>query len=69
MLALLAEGLSNHAIAERLSISPETARSTVVRLLAKLGGDSRLQAGILAVRYGIGEPHPEGSAGIGAASA
>jgi RNA polymerase sigma factor (sigma-70 family) len=55
VLALLAEGLSNNAIAARLGISPETARATVVRLLAKLGVASRLQAGILAVRHGTAE--------------
>ena len=54
VLALLAEGLSNDAIAERLSISPGTARTTVVRLIAKLGLESRLQAGIFAIRHGIG---------------
>lgn len=54
VLALLAEGLDNKAIAERLFISAETARAHVVRLLAKLDVESRLQAGIFAIRHGIG---------------
>jgi DNA-binding NarL/FixJ family response regulator len=53
VLALLAEGLDNKAIGERLHISQETARTHVVKLLAKLGLESRLQAGILAFRQGI----------------
>jgi DNA-binding NarL/FixJ family response regulator len=54
VLALLAEGLDNKAIAERLFISAETARAHVVRLLGKLDLESRLQAGIFAIRHGIG---------------
>jgi two-component system nitrate/nitrite response regulator NarL len=54
VLALLAEGLDNKAIAERLFISAETARAHVVRLLAKLNVESRLQAGLFAIRHGIG---------------
>jgi two-component system nitrate/nitrite response regulator NarL len=54
VLALLAEGLDNHAIADRLFISPDTARAHVVRLLAKLQVDSRLQAAIFALQHGIG---------------
>lgn len=54
VLALLAEGLDNKAIAERLFISAETARAHVVRLLGKLNVESRLQAGIFAIRHGIG---------------
>jgi len=54
VLALLAEGLDNKAIAERLFISAETARAHVVRLLGKLDVESRLQAGIFAIRHGIG---------------
>jgi DNA-binding NarL/FixJ family response regulator len=54
VLALLAEGLDNHAIAERLFISPDTARAHVVKVLAKLQVESRLQAGIFAIQHGIG---------------
>ena len=54
VLAALAEGLDNRAIAERLYISPDTARTHVVKVIAKLGVDSRLQAAIFAIRHGIG---------------
>lgn len=54
VLALLAKGLDNQAIGDRLFISPETARAHVVRLLAKLNVESRLQAAIFAIRHGIG---------------
>lgn len=54
VLALLAEGLDNRAIGERLFISPETARAHVVRLLDKLNVETRLQAAIFAIRHGLG---------------
>jgi DNA-binding NarL/FixJ family response regulator len=54
VLAALAESLDNKAIAERLYISPDTARTHVVKVIAKLGVDSRLQAAIFAIRHGIG---------------
>lgn len=54
VLALLAEGLDNQAIAQRLYISPDTARAHVVRVLAKLQVESRLQAAIFALQHGIG---------------
>jgi DNA-binding NarL/FixJ family response regulator len=53
LLLLLAEGLADAAIAERLSISPKTVRNQMVGLLAKLNVDSRLQALVVAVRHGI----------------
>ena len=56
VLGLLAEGLDNKAIAERLSLSPDTARTHVVKLLAKLGVESRLQAALLALRHGPARP-------------
>ena len=57
VLAGLAEGLDNKAIAERLYISPDTARAHVVKVLGKLGVESRLQAAIFAIRHGIGSVH------------
>jgi DNA-binding NarL/FixJ family response regulator len=53
VLAALAEGLDNKAIAERLFISPDTARTHVVKVLGKLGVESRLQAAIVAIQHGI----------------
>ena len=44
VLELLAEGLSNQAIAERLFISPKTAEHHVGRILGKLGLRSRAEA-------------------------
>jgi len=54
VLEALAQGLDNKAIAERLFISHDTARTHVVNLLAKLNAESRLQAAIFAIRNGIG---------------
>ena len=53
ILQLLAEGLGDEAIAERLYISPKTVRNQMVSILGKLGVDSRLQALVLAVRHGV----------------
>ena len=53
LLMLLAEGLDDAAIAERLYISPKTVRNQMVGLLAKLSVDSRLQALVVAARHGI----------------
>lgn len=54
VLETLSEGLDNRAIADRLYISPETARTHVVKLLAKLNVESRLQAAIFAIENGVG---------------
>jgi DNA-binding NarL/FixJ family response regulator len=52
VLRLLAEGLSDKEIAQRLVISVETVRSHMVRLLGKLDVQSRLQAVVFAARHG-----------------
>jgi two-component system, NarL family, response regulator DevR len=52
VLALLADGLPDKQIAERLDVSPVTARSHMAKVLVKLGVDSRLQALLFAVRHG-----------------
>lgn len=51
VLALLAEGLSNPAIAERLTISISTAEFHVSNILGKLGVASRTEAVALAMRH------------------
>lgn len=51
VLELLVEGLSNGAIAERLSISPATVRFHVSSILSKLGVSNRAEAVSLAWRH------------------
>ena len=53
--ALVAESLSNAALAERLYISPRTAAVHVSNILAKLGMSSRTEIATWAVREGLGE--------------
>jgi two-component system nitrate/nitrite response regulator NarL len=53
VLALLAEGLANKAIAARLGISEHTAKFHVNAILAKLGVDSRAEAIVRAARLGL----------------
>ncbi|MGY1823268.1 helix-turn-helix transcriptional regulator [Geodermatophilus sp. SYSU D00079] len=52
VLTLLAEGLSNHALARRLGISERTAAHHVEHVLAKCGAPSRAAAAARAVREG-----------------
>ena len=52
VLQALPEGLSDQEIARRLGVSAETARPHMVRLLAKLEVDSRLQRLVFAARHG-----------------
>jgi NarL family two-component system response regulator LiaR len=53
VLALVAQGNSNKEIANELSISAETARTHVNRILAKLHVANRVQATLYALRHGI----------------
>jgi two-component system, NarL family, response regulator LiaR len=53
VLALMTEGLSNEEIAERLVISPATARHHVSACIQKLGASNRAQASALAVKLGL----------------
>jgi DNA-binding NarL/FixJ family response regulator len=53
VLELMALGLSNRHIAERLGISDHTAKFHVNSILAKLGAASRTEAVVLAARRGL----------------
>jgi len=55
VLRLLARGLSNADIAERLYLSEGTVRNYVSTILAKLGVADRTQAAVLALRHGLVE--------------
>ena len=56
ILALVAEGMSNREIAERLVLSPETVKSHVAAILSKLDLSDRTQAAVYAVRNGLAQP-------------
>ena len=53
VLELLAEGLSNAAIGERLVVSVHTVRNHVANLASKLGAHSRLEVLSIAMRKGL----------------
>src|SRR5262245_57757556 len=53
VLALMAEGLANKQIAQRLRISEHTVKFHVAAILAKLGAASRTEAGYVAARRGL----------------
>jgi NarL family two-component system response regulator LiaR len=56
VLRLVAAGLRDQAIAERLAITARTVRTHVGHILAKLHLTSRTQAALYAVREGLAEP-------------
>lgn len=56
VLALVAEGLTNEQIADRLVLSPATARTHVGRLFSKLGARHRAQLVVLAYETGLVRP-------------
>jgi DNA-binding NarL/FixJ family response regulator len=53
ILVLVAEGLNNEEIAERLTISPATARTHVSRAITKLGARDRAQLVVFAYQSGL----------------
>jgi len=56
VLRLIAQGLSNQDIADRIAVSESTVRAHVSHILAKLHLASRTQAALYAVREGLTEP-------------
>jgi DNA-binding NarL/FixJ family response regulator len=56
VLRLVAAGLTNAEIAERLHLSPLTAKTHVSRILMKLGARDRVQLVVMAFESGIVEP-------------
>jgi len=55
-LALVAQGLSNDQIAERMVISPMTAKTHINRAMAKLHARDRAQLVVLAYEFGLVAP-------------
>jgi DNA-binding NarL/FixJ family response regulator len=58
VLALVGEGLSNREIAERLVLSPATARTHVSRAMGKLRARDRAQLVVIAYQTGLVSPTP-----------
>jgi DNA-binding NarL/FixJ family response regulator len=56
VLVLVASGLSNDAIAERLYVSPLTAKTHVNRAMTKLGARDRAQLVVIAFQTGLVRP-------------
>lgn len=59
VLALVATGIGNAAIAERLHLSPKTVRNYLTRIFDKLDVSSRGEAIVAARRAGLGVARPE----------
>jgi two-component system nitrate/nitrite response regulator NarL len=63
ILAYVARGLSNKAIAKLLGISHDTVKLHVRHILSKLGFSSRVEAAVFAIEHRIEEPGRLGSGG------
>jgi len=58
LLQLVAEGMSNKAVAQALSISENTVKYHMKNILQKLGAQNRTEAVTLAIRTGLFDPNP-----------
>lgn len=67
--ALVAQGLSNDQIADRMVISPTTAKTHINRAMAKVAARDRAQLVVLAYESGLATPRNSGDPGPGARSA
>jgi DNA-binding NarL/FixJ family response regulator len=56
VMALVAGGLSNQEIAQRLFVSPATAKTHVSRTMIKLGARDRAQLVVMAYEWGLVRP-------------
>jgi DNA-binding NarL/FixJ family response regulator len=56
VMALVAEGLSNTEIADRIYLSPATVKTHVSRILTKLGARDRTQLVVIAYETGLATP-------------
>ena len=54
VLGMIAQGLTNHEIAEQMVISEKTVKTHVSNLLDKLGLEDRTRAAIWALKHGLG---------------
>ena len=59
VLRLLGQGLDNPTIAARLTISPHTLHRHLMSIYAKLGGASRAQAIVYAIKHRLADPTAE----------
>jgi two-component system nitrate/nitrite response regulator NarL len=59
VLELVAAGLSNHEIGERLGLAEKTIKHYMTSILGKLRVRSRVEAALLAYREGMAPPQPE----------